>query len=171
MRNIILLLVLASGVLSGYLIGDYRGKNAREALQKAIATGKTLDVERETAISRLKSELEIINKTHSRELEAIRKENDARIASWRRSKNSLQNQISHSNASLASVDSRLSALVTQRNGATGADVARIDLEIGHLHKERAGLRRDIEGSECLQTRIPDSVFEALNEAGNGTNAQ
>ena len=167
MRNFILLLVLVSGFLSGYLIGDYRGKNAREALQKAIANGKALDAERETAISRLKSELEGINETRGREMEVIRKENDSRIASWRRSKNSLQEQIRHSNANLTSADSRLSTLITQRNKATGADVAHLDLEIERLRKERVGLHREIEGSECLQSQIPDSVFKALNEADTG----
>ncbi len=164
MRNFILLLVLVSGFLSGYLIGDYRGKNAREALQKAIETGKTLDAERETAISRLKTELDGVNETHRRELEAIRKESDLRIALWRRSKDSVNEQIKRSSANLASADTRLSALITQRDGTTGTDAARLDLEIERVRKEREGLRRAIDGNTCLQTQIPNSVFEALNEA-------
>lgn len=164
MRNFILLLVLISGFLSGYLIGDYRGKNAREALQKAIETGKTLDAERETAISRLKTELDGINETHRQKLEAVRKENDSRIAVWRHSKDTLNQRIKRSSADLASADTRTSTLVTQRNGATETDAARLDLEIERLRKEREGLRRSIDGNTCLQTQIPNSVFEALNEA-------
>lgn len=171
MRNFILLLVLISGFLSGYLIGDYRGKNAREALQKAIETGKTLDAERETAISRLKTEFDGINDRHRRELEAIRKENDSRIALWRRSKDSLNEQIKRSTAKLTSADTRLSTLTTQRNKAAGADVARLDLEIEHLRNERERLRRVIDGYACLQTQVPNSVFEALNEADTPARTQ
>ena len=171
MRNLILLLVLGSGFLSGYLIGDYRGKNAREALQKAIETGKTLDAERETAISRLKTELDGINETHRQELEAIRKENNSRIALWRRSKSGLNEQIRRSTANLDSANTRLATLTTQRNGASGADAARLDMEIERLRKEREGLRREIDGNTCLQTPIPNSVFEALNETiHKGTHA-
>lgn len=164
MKNFVLLLVLVSGFLSGYLIGDYRGKNAREALQKAIETGNSLDAERETAISRLKTELDGVNETHRRELEAIRKESESRIALWRRSKSSVNEQIKRSSADLASTDTRISTLIAQREGATGGDAAHLDLEIERLRKERELLRRVVDGNTCLQTQIPHSVFEALNEA-------
>lgn len=164
MRNFVLLLVLVSGFLSGYLIGDYRNKDAREALQKAIETGKTLDSERETTIARLKTELDGINDKHHRELEAIRKNNESKMAEWRRAKDGLDNDIKRSTARLSESDSRLKSLAAQRDAASGADRTRLDLEIVRLRKARDDLRREIEGSECLQARVPHSVFDALNEA-------
>lgn len=164
MKNLILLLVLISGFLSGYLIGDYRNKDAREALKKAIETGKTLDSERETAITKLKTELDGINEKHHRELEAIRKNSDSKIDAWRRAKDGLNDNIKHSTAKLAESDTELKSLVSQRDSASGADKARLDLEIARLRKERDDLRREIEGSACLQARVPHSVFDALNEA-------
>lgn len=164
MRNFILLLVLISGFLSGYLIGDYRGKDARESLKKAIETGKTLDTERETTLSQLKTELDGINDKHHRELEAIRKENASRITAWLRTKDGLDDKIKRSTAKLTESDIRLKTLVTQRDAASGAEKDRLDMEIERLRKERENLRREVEGNACLQTRVPHSVFDALNEA-------
>ena len=163
MNKYILLLVLVAGLLAGYFVGDYRGRDAREALNKAIETGKTLDSERETAITQLKTELEGINEKHQREIAVMRKDNDAKLAEWRRTKESLENTIKLTTAKLAAADGQMKSLVSQRDGATGAENARLDLEIERLKKEQANLRQEIEGSACLQARIPHGVFDALNE--------
>lgn len=167
MSKFILLLVLIAGFLSGYMIGDYRGKDARETLQKAAETGKTLDTERDAAIAQLKTELDGINDKRHRELEAIRKDNASKTAAWRRSQDTLDDQIKRSSSKLAESDTRLKTLVAQRDGATGAEKASLDLKIANLRKEREDLRRDIEGNACLQARVPHSVFDALNEAHAG----
>jgi hypothetical protein len=93
MRNITLLLLLTSGLLAGYLIGDYRGKDVRAAQEKAIATGKMLEQEHQAVISRLKTELDIINKKHDRELEKLRKNNAGKTAEWLRTKQGLDDKI------------------------------------------------------------------------------
>ncbi len=169
MRNLTLLLVLISGLLAGYLIGDYRGKDAREALKKAIETGKTLDSERETAIARLKTELDGINEKHLRELETIRKDSERKAAAWRRSKDGLSDEIKRSNFKLADIGNRLKSLATQRDSATGTEKSRLELEIQRLQKAQDELRKEIEGSACLQARVPHSVFDALSEANTGEN--
>jgi chromosome segregation ATPase len=163
MRNLTLLLVLVSGLLAGYLIGDYRGKNAREALNKAIETGKTLDAEREAILASLKAELDTINDRHHRELETMRSENASRMAAWRRSRNDLDSAINNSSAQLAESDSKLKALISQHEHASAPDKARLAAEIEQLRKEQEVLRREIDASACLQARVPHSVFEALNE--------
>ena len=163
MKNFVLLLVLISGFLSGYLVGDYRGKDAREALKKAVETGKTLDAERETAITRLKTELDGISAKHQRELEAIRKDSESRVAAWRRARDGLNDRIKRSTTILAESDTELKSLVARRDGASGAEKARLELEIGRLQRQRDELRSEIEGSSCLQARVPHSVFDALNE--------
>jgi len=163
MRNFILLLVLISGILSGYLIGDYRGKDAREALQKAIATGKTLDTERAAAITQLKTELDTLDDKHRRELETLRKDNAVKIAEWRHNKDTLEEKIKRNTAQLSESDTRLKSLAAQHDGTSGTEAAKLDLEIARLHKEREELRREIEGNACLQARIPHSVLDALNE--------
>lgn len=167
MNRFILLLVLVSGFLSGYLIGDYRGKNARETLQKVVETEKTLDTERETAIAKLKTDLSGLNEKYNKELETIRKENISKVAEWRRTKEALDDKIKHSTDQLNESDAKLKSLVAQRDGATGRDEASLNLEIAQLRKERENLRREIEGNTCLQARVPHSVYSALNETNTG----
>ena len=163
MKNFILLLVLVSGLLAGYLVGDYRGRDAREALDKAIETGRTLDAERMTAISRLKTELEGIDAEHRQELAAIRRESDSRMARWRSTKSNLPGAINHAAAALAESDDRLTLLATQRDRASGAEKTRLEREIARLRTEQETLRQESTGNACLQARAPHSVFEALNE--------
>lgn len=164
MKNFTLLLVLVSGFLSGYLIGDYRGKAARETLQKAIETGKALDADRETAIAELKTELDGINERHRRELDAVRRTSASKAAEWRRTKNGLDDDIKLSAAKLVVSDAKLKSLITQRDGASGTDRAGLDLEIERLRKERDELHKEIEGNTCLQARVPHGVFDALQVA-------
>jgi hypothetical protein len=164
MKNLILLLVLVSGFLSGYLIGDYRGKAAREALQNAIETGKALDADRETAIAELKTELDGINEKHHRELDAVRRTSASKAAEWRRTKDGLDDDIRLSTAKLVVSDAKLKSLIAQRDGASGTDRAGLDLKIERLRKERDELRKEIEGNTCLQARVPHGVFDALQVA-------
>ena len=164
MRNFVLLLVLISGFLSGYLIGDYRGRDARESLKKAVETGNTLASERETSIARLKEELDTISDKQHRELETIRENNLSKAAEWRRAKGGLDDKIRHATAKLDESYTRLKTLISQRDGASASQKASFDLEIALLQKEREDLRREIEGSACLQARVPHSVSDALNVA-------
>jgi hypothetical protein len=164
MNRFILLLVLISGLLAGYLVGDYRGSNAREALNKAIETGKTLGAERETAIANLKTELGGINEKHQRELDAAHKANDSRIAEWRSTKESLDDSNKRLNTKLAESDSKLKSLVARRDAASGTEKASLDQEIAHQQKAREDFQREIEGNTCLQTQVPHSVFDVINDA-------
>ena len=167
MRNITLLLVLVSGLLAGYLIGDYRGKDARAALNKTIETGKTLEQERLTTIAQLKTELEGINEKHSREMERIRKDNAGKTAGWQRTKQGLDDKIKLSTAKLAESETRSKSLTVQSNGASGAEKAKLEQEIKLLEQEQNTLRSEIEGNSCLRARVPQSVFTALNETTTG----
>jgi len=163
MRNFVLLLALISGFLSGYLIGDYRGKDARETLKKATETGIALDAERDASIAKLRTELDGINEKHQRELETIRKQNESKAAEWRRAKESLDERIKLSTIKLSESDAKLKSLATRRDAASGAEEASLNQEIATLRKEREDLRREIEGHACLQARIPHSVSDTLNE--------
>lgn len=167
MRNITLLLVLISGLLAGYLIGDYRGKAARTALNQAIETGKTLEQEHQTTITQLKMELEGINEKHRRELDGIRAANASRSAEWQRSKRNLDDRIRLSAAKLAESDIWMKSLTNQSNNASGAEKTRLEQEITRLKQEQNALRAEIESNSCLQARVPQTVFAALNDKHSG----
>ncbi len=167
MNKFVLLLVLISGFLSGYLIGDYRGRGARETLRLAAETGKTLESEREAAIAKLKTELSSISNKHQSDLDNARLENAMKVSEWRRTKAALDEKIKITNARITESDEKLKALVEQRDGARGADESKLTQQIAQLRKEREELRREIEGNTCLQTKVPSSVFDALNQANSG----
>lgn len=163
MNKYILLLVLVSGFLSGYFIGDYRGSAARETLKLATETGKTLESERELSIARLKTELGAVNDRHRLELDQVRRESAAKMSEWRRTKDALDDRIQRTTSRITESDTQLKALVERRDGASGTEEAKLNLQIAQLRKEREELRREIEGNTCLQTKVPRSVFNALNE--------
>jgi DNA repair exonuclease SbcCD ATPase subunit len=167
MNKFVLLLVLLSGFLSGYLIGDYRGKDARETLKKAVEIGKVLDTERDATIAKLKNELGDINDKHLHELDAIRKDTEAKTSEWRRAKDALDERIKRSTVQLSDSDSKLKSLATLREDATGNEKDTLDQEIAQLRKQRENLRREIEGNACLHAQVPHSVFDALNETITG----
>ncbi len=169
MKNITLLLVLISGLLAGYLIGDYRGKEARAALDQAVRTGKSLDTEREASIARLKAELDGIDEKHHQELAALQQDNEARAAAWRHSRDKLNDQLKRATGKLAESDTQLKTLSTQRDAASGDEKAKLELDIQHLKQEQTKLRREIESNACLQAQVPQSVFDALQLANAGEN--
>lgn len=171
MNKFILLLVLLSGFLSGYFIGDYRSRAARETLWKATETGKVLDTERDITIAKLKTELGDISNKHQNELYAIRKDNETRTTEWRRAKDALDNRIKRSSAQLTASDSKLKSLANLREEASGNEKDALDQEIAQLRKRRENLRREIEGNACLQAQVPHSVFEALNEVNTSGRKQ
>jgi uncharacterized protein YdcH (DUF465 family) len=163
MKNSILSLVLISGLLAGYLIGDFRGKDVRESLQKTIATGKLAAADREATIAQLKTELNGINEKHLRELATIRKDYEAKTAAWRHNKARLKDNIKRSTRKLAESTNKLKSLVAQADSASETEKARLEMEIARLRKQQAELRDEIEGNACLQVQVPQSVFESLNQ--------
>lgn len=72
MKNLILLIVLALGLGGGYFAGQYRGKEARKALERAVETGKALDRERANTIASLKTDLDGIGEKYKQDIEARR---------------------------------------------------------------------------------------------------
>lgn len=161
MRNLLLLLVLISGLLAGYLIGDYRGKAARVALEKAIETGKTLDSTRQAAIAKLETELRSIDEKHRQELDASRQEYDSKAAEWQREKAGLGEKIRRLSAKRAENDAQLKALNEKLGSASGAEKEKLEQEIERLRMERESLTQQIEGNACLKVPVPQSVHEAL----------
>jgi chromosome segregation ATPase len=167
MNKFVLMLVLVSGFLSGYLIGDYRGRDARETLKVVAETGKSLESEREAAIAKLRTELENVSARNHRELDNARLENAIKASEWRRTKEALDEKIKRTNSRLAESDAELKALVERRDGAKGSEESRLNEQIAQLRKEREDLLREMEGNTCLQTSVPRSVFDALNQTSTG----
>lgn len=164
MRNLVLLLMLVCGLVTGYFIGDYRGKDARKALEKAVETGKALERDREAAIVALKKDLDDINAKHERDIELSRKDFEARRAEWGRAKVGLDATIKRQTGKLAEANRNIDDLATKLGGSVGAEKERLEQEIARLRKSRDDLQREVEGNRCLKTQIPRSVVDALGGA-------
>lgn len=161
MRNILLILILIAGLLAGYLIGDYRGKSARAALEETIKTGVKLDTERRDAIARLETELRSIDERHQQELEASRKEYDAKSAEWQREKAGLNERIRGPRSVYAEKAAELKRLIEQLGRTTGAEREPLQRKIERLQTEMGLLSLQIEGNACLSVQVPQSVHDAL----------
>lgn len=162
MRNLLLLLILISGLLAGYLIGDYRGKEARKALELAIETGKKLETERLDTIAKLEAELNGIHAKYKQQLDALNKEYAAKETEWRKTKAELDTKIRHLKAESAKIDAKLKGLVLQLSNATGPERDALLREIASLQQELANIQIEIDGNQCLKTRIPGNVIKLLN---------
>lgn len=161
MRNLLLLLILLAGGMAGYLIGDYRGKAAREALDQTIETGKRLDQERQAAIAKLETDLNGINEKHQQELEESRKEYDAKSAEWQREKAGLTGKIKNLRSVYAEKAAELKRLIGQLDGTTGTAREALERKIERLQTELGLISLQIEGNACLSVQVPKSVHDAV----------
>lgn len=162
MRNLLMLLVLLAGGLAGYLIGDYSGKAAREALQEAIDKGKVVLAEQQKTSLQLETRLREIGNAHQEELERIRTDYDTKSAEWQREKTRLNERISRLTAERSSNASRLQTLEESIKNASGPEKERLQREIELLRIRQIELSQQIEGNACLNVRVPQSVHDALS---------
>jgi DNA repair exonuclease SbcCD ATPase subunit len=162
MRNLLLLLILLAGGLAGYLIGDYRGKAAREALQEAVDKGNLALTEQKKAMLQLETRLRDIGDTHQQELEKIRTDYDAKSAEWRREKAGLTEKINKLRSVYAEKAAELERLIGQLDGVTGTAREALESKIERLQTELGLISLQIEGNACLGVRVPQSVHDALS---------
>lgn len=161
MRNLLLLLVLISGLLAGYLIGDYGAKKVRKELELVTETGKKLESERMATIAKLEMDLNSVNEKHKQELEKSRNEYASKAAEWQREKAGLNEKIKSLKAEYAKDEAELKKLLKQLNGATGTERAELERKIERLRIKLGLLSQQIEGNACLNMPVPQSVHEAL----------
>lgn len=164
-RNIVLLMVLVTGLVAGYFIGDYRGREAREALEKTIATGQSVDDELRTANATLKAELEGVNGKHAQDIERLRAEYGENSAEWQHTKSGLDGTIRLQNARLVALNGALGELIAQLGRSHGAEKVQLEQKIAILKNDIDLLLREVNGNACLKTQVPDSVIETLNGPG------
>jgi chromosome segregation ATPase len=165
LKNILLLLVLLSGLISGYFIGDYRGRAAREALEKTIATGQSIDDELRTANTTLKAELAGVNGRHAQGIERLRADFSEKSAEWQHTKNGLDGTIRLQNARLVALNGALGELISQLGRSHGAEKVQLEQKIAILKNDIDLLLREVNGNACLKTQVPASVIETINGPG------
>ena len=162
MRNILLLLVLVCGLVAGYFIGSYSGKDARETLADEIKKGKLLDDELTKANEQLKQELEAVNDKHKLEIDTLRKDYDAKKGEWQHSKAALDETIKRLSGDLGKHKTTLADLKKKLGASTSeADKKRLQAEIDRLNQVIAAGQQELDGNLCLKVKVPQRVLDAL----------
>lgn len=162
MRNLLLLLILVSGLLAGYLIGDFRGKEARKALELAIEKGKILDKERLTTIAKLEADLSDTHAKYKQQIDALNKVYDGKETKWRETVAGLEATIGRLKAKRTAIETELKELIEQLNSATGEKKEAVAKRIETLKKMLAEIQVEIDGNQCFKTPVPGNVVDLLN---------
>jgi hypothetical protein len=161
LKHIVLLLIIVCSIATGYFIGDYRGRKAREALQQAIQTGKTLLQEHEKTISELQRDLGDINTRYKHELDASRKDFEASALEWEKVKTGLQGSIRQQTVRLDKFNGDIGILMAKIAASTGNKKETLENELARQQKELGDVTRERNGNICLATLVPQSVVNAL----------
>lgn len=162
MNNIVIILLLVAGLVSGYFIGDYRGANARRALETAVETSKELTATLQQSNAQLSAELNTINENYQKELDGLRQKHAADNTEWARLKESLNVTIKQQQSRLQQLNNYLDQLLAKQNSVSGVERQRLEQEIARLRVEIGTLSRESEGATCLSRQVPQTVIELLN---------
>lgn len=168
MKSLVLILILISGAVSGYFLGDYRGRESRIALEKAIETGKILLGEREASLVLLKRDLAAIDGKYQREMAQLGLDYEKKTAEWEQAKSTLDSTISTQNKKLAELNGDLAKLLVAAGAASGSDKKQVEKKIETLTQTIAALRGNLDGNICLKTPVPRDVLAALGQTDAGS---
>lgn len=163
MKSIALILVLIAGAVSGYFLGDYRGRESRIALEKAIETGKIALKERDASVALLKRDLDAINSKYNEDIAQLNIDYEKRTAEWEHTKSVLDETIGKQSKKLAELNSDLAQLLVAAGAATGSDKKQVEKKIESLTKTIASLRGNIDANLCLKTPVPLEVLNAIGQ--------
>jgi multidrug resistance efflux pump len=162
LKSILLSLAIVISLVAGYFIGDYRGKSAREILEKDIAMGKAIEKQRNAEITSLKTELNNIKKNYDRDIKTIREDYEQRSADWERTKSGLSTTIQKQENELNKANMRITQLKGDIAKLPLGKRAELEREIAQLEKQRNQLQRQIEGNRCLKIQVPQSAIDSLS---------
>lgn len=162
MKNFVRLLMLVSGLLAGYFVGDYRGSETRRALEEAVRMGQSLDRELQESHATLQAELSGVSRRHAEELASLRTEYARKSAEWQQTRQGLDATIHYQSTKLAAHNRMLDELLEQLGSTDGAERAGVEQKIAILRSDIDGLLRELNGNACLKTAVPHSVLDSLN---------
>lgn len=161
-KNIVMLIVLVCALVTGYFIGDYRGREARRALEEAARMGQDIDRELREANASLNSDLNGVNARHAQEMQKLHEEYASQSAEWHGVKQGLTGTIRQQNAQLAEHNRMLDELLARLGRADGAEKVAMEQKVAMLRQDIDTLLRELNGNTCLRTPVPQAVIDTLN---------
>lgn len=162
MKNLVILLVMAAGGISGYFIGAHQGKAAIEALATLEQAAKQEKTESDKAINALKESMARLASEHKNELSKIENEYKQQRAKLDDALAGKDKKIKDMTAKMNNNQQEIERL---RNNAVSAtypvEKQKLLERVAHLEKEKRNLESDVEGLKCLSVGAPDEILMQL----------
>lgn len=162
MKNLVILLVLAAGGISGYFIGAHQGKAAIEALAALEQAAKQEKTESDKAINALKESMAGLASEHKNELSKIENE-------YKQQRAKLDDALAGKNKKIKDMTAKMNnnqqEIERLRNNAVSAtdpvEKQKLLERVAHLEKEKRNLESGVEGLKCLSVTAPDEILMQL----------
>lgn len=162
MKNLVILLVMAAGGISGYFIGAHQGKAAIEALAALEQAAKQEKTESDKAINALKESMAGLASEHKNELSKIENEYKQQRAKLDDALAGKDKKIKDMTAKMNNNQQEIERL---RNNAVSAtdpvEKQKLLERVAHLEKEKRNLESGVEGLKCLSVGAPDEILMQL----------
>jgi chromosome segregation ATPase len=162
MKNLVILLVLAAGGISGYFIGAHQGKAAIEALASLEQAAKQEKAESDKAINALKESMAGLASEHKNELSKIENEYKKQRAKLDDALAGKDKKIKDMTAKMNNNQQEIERL---RNNAVSAtdpvEKQKLLERVAYLEKEKRNLESGVEGLKCLSVAAPDEILMQL----------
>lgn len=162
MRNLILLLVLVAGGVTGYFIGSYRGKAAIEALAAVKQAALQEKAEADKTVKALEEKMAGLSTEHKNELDKIESDYRQQLAKLGDALAGKEKKLKELSAQ---IDSNRQEIDRLRNTALSttdpAERQKLLDQIAQLEKANRNLQSGVDGFRCLSVAIPDEIVRQL----------
>jgi chromosome segregation ATPase len=162
MKNLVILLVLAAGGISGYFIGSQQGKAATEALAALGQAAKQEKTESDKAINALKESMAGLATEHKNELNKIE-------AEYRQQRANLDDALAGKEKNIrektAKINNNQREIDHLRNTVVSvtdpAEKRKLLVRVAQLENEKRNSESSVETLKCLSVTVPNEVLGQL----------
>jgi hypothetical protein len=161
LRNVILAVVLVTGLVAGYFFGSLSGRQAKDALKAEEQRSAEAKKESELALKSLQDKMGALVSDHNSRVESLGKEKAEVLSSLEEERKGRSKAIQDANASRVTLDKRMAELDALRRAAQPGSQNRqsIEAEMGRVAAENAELRKRVEGLECGKVPLPVETLQ------------
>jgi uncharacterized protein YgiM (DUF1202 family) len=162
MKNIVMLLILAAGGISGYFIGNHQGKAATETLAALEQAARQEKAESDKTTNVLKENMAQLAAAHKSELDKIETEYRQQRAKLDDALAGKEKRIRELTARMDSNQQEIERLRKTAVSATDpAEKQKLLDKVAQLENETRNSKSNVEGLKCLSVAVPDEMLSQL----------